>query len=339
METAQVAREIVSSPARDEIVVARILELAGFGGRTSGEIMGLVSGAAIGSLMFGSMSTQVRELADGLRGGSSSGLIADIALGDADAVNAGLACGGVAKVALIRPDAVFWEALSAIAARSVVAVATDISEPQTRVLGYCTPASSAVLLSSPGLTGPFTVELASELKRRAELRRAESWVGQLAGREVHIETYSPTSRCVVVGASELANAIVAQFELLGMSAWITDNLDGAIRATADFGSNDAVVLLSHDHEIGVPLFSELIKIPGVYLGALGSRHTQQVRRDALVALGHSDDDLKVVYGPVGLDLGAKTPPETAVAIAAEFLAHRSNRAGDNLRETHGSING
>ncbi len=339
MEAAHVAREIVSSPARDEIVVARILELEGFGGRTSGELMGLISGAAIGTLMFGSMSTQLRELADGLRDGNSAGRIADIALGDADAVNAGLACGGVARVALIRPDAVFWEALGELAARSVVAVATDMSGPDTRVLGYCAPASSAVVSDAPGVAGPFSVALSGELKRRAESRRAESWVGELGGRAVHIETYSPTSRCLVVGSSELANAIVAQFELLGLSASIEDTLEGALKATVDFGSNDAVVLLSHDHEIGVPLFSALIRTPGVYLGALGSRHTQQVRRDALVALGYSDEELKVVYGPVGLDLGAKTPAETAVAIAAEFLAHRSNRAGVNLRATQGSING
>ena len=77
-----------------------------------------------------------------------------------------------------------------------------------------------------------------------------------------------------------------------------------------------------------------------YAGALGSRHTQGARADHLgTSLGLADDVVAQVHGPVGLDLGSRTPPETALAIFAEIIAHRSGRAATSLRGSAGPING
>ncbi len=339
MEASQVAGEILLSSVREKIAVARILELNGFGGRTSGELMALGPATEIGSLMFGSITKQLRQAAGSLLAGEDPGINVEITLGDADAVDAGLACGGLARVALSKIDGLLSGALSEIAARSVVAIATDLATSDAAVLGYCCAASHPVLAEGSGLSGAVQDSLALALRKMADTRRAGSWSLDVPDRAIHIEVYSPASRCLVIGSSELANAIAEQFELLGVSTSVCDTLEEARSITAQFASNDAVVLLSHDHEIGVPLFSALLKKRGIYLGALGSRHTQQVRRDALLKLGHGVNEVDRIYGPVGLDLGAKTPSETAVAIAAEFLAHRADRGATSLRSTRGSING
>ena len=76
-----------------------------------------------------------------------------------------------------------------------------------------------------------------------------------------------------------------------------------------------------------------------YLGAMGSRGTQTNRRKRLQALGHDASSFDRIHGPVGLDLGSRTPAETAVAIAAEYLVVRSGRRPVSLTETAGPING
>ena len=76
-----------------------------------------------------------------------------------------------------------------------------------------------------------------------------------------------------------------------------------------------------------------------FLGALGSRHTQAARRERLLAAGLTDDDLAALHGPVGLDLGARTPAETAVSIVAQVIAHRAGRSGAALAATEGRIGG
>ena len=75
------------------------------------------------------------------------------------------------------------------------------------------------------------------------------------------------------------------------------------------------------------------------MGALGSRHTQQRRADKLSGLGFDDAAIERVHGPVGLDLGGRTPAETALAICAEILAVRAGRDLPSLRDRGGPING
>jgi len=76
-----------------------------------------------------------------------------------------------------------------------------------------------------------------------------------------------------------------------------------------------------------------------YVGALGSRRTQALRREHLREIGVRELDIDRLHGPTGLDLGARTPTETAISIVAEILAERSNRTGAPLRTTTGPISG
>ena len=88
---------------------------------------------------------------------------------------------------------------------------------------------------------------------------------------------------------------------------------------------DMVVVLEHRPSIATPVLAAALRRRVGYVGALGSRRTQEARRHALENAGLTHVDLAGLHGPTGLDLGARTPAETAIAIVAEILAERSGR--------------
>jgi xanthine dehydrogenase accessory factor len=105
----------------------------------------------------------------------------------------------------------------------------------------------------------------------------------------------------------------------------------------DLRPEDAVVVLTHDPKLDDPAITGALRRAAGYIGALGSRRTQDKRRERLIAAGVDADDLQRVAGPVGLDIGAHTPEETALSILAEIVAHRAGRDGGRLRGASGRI--
>jgi xanthine dehydrogenase accessory factor len=99
----------------------------------------------------------------------------------------------------------------------------------------------------------------------------------------------------------------------------------------------AVVVLTHEERFDVPALVGALRSSAFYVGAIGSRRTQESRRERLIEEGLTDDDLARISGPTGLDLGAETPAETAVSIIAEILAVRAGRSGGRLRDASGRI--
>jgi xanthine dehydrogenase accessory factor len=111
--------------------------------------------------------------------------------------------------------------------------------------------------------------------------------------------------------------------------------DALARLEPDDGT--AVVVLAHQDQIDLPALQTALGGDAFFVGAIGSRRTQGRRREALLELGVDESDVDRIRGPVGLDVGAQTPAETAVAIMAEILAVRAGRAGGPLRERDGRI--
>ena len=141
-----------------------------------------------------------------------------------------------------------------------------------------------------------------------------------------------------VGAGAIGDALAAQAVLLGWAARRATDLDDARAAVAAVSDADVLVLLDHDPAFDAVLVEGLRRGRG-FLGALGSRHTQATRRERLLAAGLTGDDLAALHGPVGLDLGARTPAETAVSIVAQVIALRAGRSGATLAATEGRIGG
>jgi len=190
--------------------------------------------------------------------------------------------------------------------------------------------------------------LAREIKRNG--------MHEHEGLRVFAEVYGPPPRLVVVGAVDTAEALCAAAKMLG---WHTTCIDARAafatpermpsadelvvewpdvalaRVAPDHGT--AVVVLTHDLKFDVPALQAALRTDAFYVGAIGSRKTQAKRREELVAAGVPEVELDRIHGPAGLDLGADTPGETAVAILSEALAVRAGRDGRPLKTAAGRI--
>jgi xanthine dehydrogenase accessory factor len=90
------------------------------------------------------------------------------------------------------------------------------------------------------------------------------------------------------------------------------------------------VILTHDAKFDIPLLQVALRTRAGYIGAMGSRRTHAERVEQLRAAGVTDEELARINAPIGLDIGARTPEETAISIAAEIVAARSGRKGGSL---------
>jgi xanthine dehydrogenase accessory factor len=171
--------------------------------------------------------------------------------------------------------------------------------------------------------------------------------------DVFVECFAPPPRMIVFGAIDFAAAMARMGAFLGYRVTVCDarpvfatvsRLPGAhevvvqwphryLEAEAEAGRIDgrtAICVLTHDHKFDIPLLDVALRLPDVgYVGAMGSRRTHEERRARLTEAGLTDVQLKVLSSPIGLDLGARTPEETAVSIAAEIMA--LNRGGSGIR--------
>jgi len=183
------------------------------------------------------------------------------------------------------------------------------------------------------------------------LRRGRSRTVELAGRSLFVEAFPVRPRIVIVGAVEVARALVPIARTLGYETVVVDgraafarperfpDVDHLVVGWPDeaadeigLGPNDAVAVLSHDVKFDEPAIVEALRRGCRYVGAVGSRKTQADRRARLRDAGVSDDDLARVHGPIGLDLGGRAPAETALAIMAEIVADRYGASGRPLIE-------
>ncbi len=172
------------------------------------------------------------------------------------------------------------------------------------------------------------------------------------GTKVFAEWYGPPPRLVVYGAVDTAEALARAAKLLGWTAIVADaramfltrermpSADLLIQkwpeeALAEVGPDHqtAVVVLTHDDKFDEPALKAALESEAFYVGALGSRRTTARRRERLVEAGVSEAALDRVMGPCGLDIGADTQAETALAILAEILAIRAGRDGGSLRDS------
>jgi xanthine dehydrogenase accessory factor len=179
-----------------------------------------------------------------------------------------------------------------------------------------------------------------------------SRVLELDGERVFAEVPAVRPRLVVVGATDTAEELCRAAKALGWRTEVIDPRPGLVTrerlpspdeikvAWPDElqpGADDAVVVLTHEERLDVPALTTALASEAFYVGAIGSRRTQEKRRERLLEAGVSEDQIERLSGPAGLDLGADTPAETAVSILAEVLAVRAGRSGGRLVERGGPI--
>ena len=107
---------------------------------------------------------------------------------------------------------------------------------------------------------------------------------------------------------------------------------------AQLSARDAVCILTHDPKFDVPAVQGALATKVGYIGVMGSRTTHAKRMQRLAEVGVTDpDDLDRLMSPIGLDIGARTPEETAISICAEIIARRTGRVTPSLRDGEGPI--
>jgi xanthine dehydrogenase accessory factor len=150
--------------------------------------------------------------------------------------------------------------------------------------------------------------------------------------------HSPgTPQLLLVGLEPFGEELARQAALLGWSATTTTGLDDALAALEPLGTDDAIIVLEHQHRIATPVLAAALQADVGYVGALGSRRMREARVRFLREAGVTDDELVALHCPTGLDLGARTPAESAVSIVAEVIATRSGRDAQPLRTNSNQI--
>jgi xanthine dehydrogenase accessory factor len=147
----------------------------------------------------------------------------------------------------------------------------------------------------------------------------------------------PVPTMVVVGDGLIADALRDTAALLGWQCQVVGQVDESVALVDALQRSDAVVVLSHDRAVDGPVLAAALDSRVGYVGALGSRRTQEARRQWLTERGVTDTDQARIHGPAGLDIDAHTPAEISISIVAEILGTRSGSSGGALRARTGSI--
>jgi xanthine dehydrogenase accessory factor len=175
---------------------------------------------------------------------------------------------------------------------------------------------------------------------------------------VFVETFAPPPQMLIFGAVDFTAALVRIAKVLGFRVTVCDArevfattqrfpfADEVVvdwphrlleRVGATLGPRDAVCVLTHDHKFDVPAIVAALATNVGYLGAMGSRRTTEERNKRLEEAGVDPSELARVHAPIGLDIGARTPEETAVSICAEIIATHTGKGAQSLREVAGPI--
>lgn len=312
--------------AKRKVVLATVTRTWGSAPRPAGSQMavrddGAFSGSVSGGCVEGSV---IAEAEAALRDGKARNLKFGVSNEDAWAV--GLACGGTIEIHLAPVLAAPQQ--SAIAAlkkardeKRAVALATDLATGEYRVL-------------YPGEPGTDALQEAA----RQQARRDESGTVDAEEKSWFLTLFNPPLDLAIIGAVHIAQPLSRIASLADYAVRIIDprtafateeRFPGATLshewpdealANAPLTSRSAVVALTHDPKLDDPALIAALKTSAFYIGALGSRTTHARRLERLKSQGFTDSELARIHGPIGLDIGARSPAEIAVAILGEMTA-------------------
>lgn len=329
--------------------------------RSSGEVVGSVSGGCVEGAVY-------EEALEVIRTGVP--VRRTYGVSDEDAFSVGLTCGGTLHL-FVEPigrdtyrglDAV----LDSIEEHRPVAVATIVSDPSDagrvgrRRLVWPDSAEGDLGEGGERLSAALDDDVRGMLAQGTTGLLHYGVDGQRRGDEleVFVESFAPAPRMLVFGAIDFAAAVADLGTYLGYRVTVCDARP--VFATARrFPTAEEVVVkwphvfldeiadqidrrtvicvLTHDPKFDVPVLKRALGTEAGYIGAMGSRRTHDDRMERLREAGVSEEALARLHSPIGLDLGARTPEETAVSIVAEMVGSRWGGSGRELRETTGRI--
>ncbi|MEO2104847.1 MAG: XdhC/CoxI family protein [Actinomycetota bacterium] len=316
---------------------------------------GVVVGSVSGGCVEGAVVEQCQEV---LAGGPARQVTYGVS--DDEAVAVGLTCGGEISL-FVEPFAIpgFAEVRRMIEDGRGVAIGTVVDGPGN--VGsklVVTEDAQDGDLGSEGLAVAVSSDARGMLAQGRTGRRSYGADGERRVDDVtvFVQSFQPPPRMYVFGAIDFAAAVARIGKFLGYHVTVCD-ARRVFATRARFPDADEVVVqwphrflptapvdprtvlcvLTHDPKFDVPLLEVALRTDAGYIGAMGSRRTHADRLDRLRDLGLTEEELGRLRSPVGLDLGARTPEETAVSIAAEIVQLRWGGSGQPLTRTSGRI--
>ena len=282
------------------------------------------SGAMAGSVSGGCVESDVAMRAAEVLAGAPPMLVT-YGISDDDAFDVGLPCGGEIEVFIAEAD---QEEIDRIAA-------ADAAGDRLMVTTVLTGTAAGSKTYGSG-------DAHSNAARESE--------------DTFIENYAPAPVLLIFGAVDTAQHLSRIAKQVGFRTVVSDargkfatrerlpDADDVVvgwpaQAYERYPADEAtyVVTLTHDARFDEPALGPALRSPAPYIGALGSRRAQETRQRRLLNAGYTQAEIDRISGPLGLDIGAMTPAETAVSIMAEVLAVRAGRSGGRLSEAKGRI--
>jgi xanthine dehydrogenase accessory factor len=216
-------------------------------------------------------------------------------------------------------------------------------------------------LGNPDLDRVVSRDAAAFLSLGKSSRRHYGRLGQSRAQEVGVlyDVYASPAKMIIFGAVDFTAALARVAKVLGYEVTVCDArplfatserfpfADEVVVSWPDrylekvgsaLSPRDALCVLTHDPKFDVPAICAAVETEVGYIGAMGSRRTHDERVKRLVAAGVSEHEISSrVHGPIGIDIGARTPEETAISIVAEIIANREGKAVPNLQRSQGRI--
>jgi xanthine dehydrogenase accessory factor len=311
--------------AGDTVALATVVDTRRSAPRPLGSRLALSSsGEMVGSVSGGCVESDVALRAEEVLAGGPP-LLLRYGISDDDAFDVGLPCGGEIEVFVQPAD----------------------TEELDRV--------EAALRDGERLSVTTTISGDGAGRKTYAEGEAHSTAVR-ADEQTFVEHYAPAPVMMIFGAVDTAQALCRMARQVGFRTMVSDargkfatreRLPDADEIVVGWPAmaydrhapDDAtyVVVLTHDARFDEPALGPALRSPAPYIGALGSRRAQDARRRRLLNAGYTEDEIGRIRGPLGLDIGAVTPAETAVSILAEILAVRTGRDGGALSQKLGRI--
>lgn len=203
--------------------------------------------------------------------------------------------------------------------------------------------AAEALIYKDGATGPLAGDKAIVAAAAAAMAVGRSETVEIGGQKIFLNVYVPPPRLVIVGAVHIAQTLAPMAAMLEFDvtvvdprgAWATSQRFPGVKVIQDWAdeafqamgldASTAVVTLTHDPKLDDPALEAALKSDVFYIGALGSRRTHAKRKERLAEVGITDEMFARVHGPVGLNIGAKSPAEIAVSILGQIVEVRARR--------------
>jgi xanthine dehydrogenase accessory factor len=293
-----------------------------------GEISGSVSGGCVENAVFEAGIETLKN---------NQPKLYHFGVSNESAWEVGLACGGSIDVFVQPLDWEIFQALESILKEDKKAALATLVRGPVELLGH------ELLLYADGQKIAGSIDKSWDgsiaiLAKDVLVHGVSQSFEMSPGVEVFIEAILPPPTLVIVGGVHIAIALMSLAKTMGYRTILIDprkawgnaerfpNVDKLIQAWPDeafeqiaVNESTAIVMLTHDPKLDDLALKIALPSPAFYVGALGSKTTQAARRKSLLEIGLSESQLSRLHGPIGLDIGAKTPEEIALAIMAEIV--------------------